>query len=160
MGAKTFLLTIEDEDLFLLLEVLEWSYLKAIFSEIKPWIETGKFKALGCNAYHKRDWEKATILISTKQTRKIEEVIEFEVGDRVVKISVVEIGFLEASTAVGDRNMKAKNGNNRNKHESKRYFESSLDQSCKEVAEDDQSFFHTKEEALKVMCAEKRIIMV
>ncbi|KAK8573752.1 hypothetical protein V6N13_009840 [Hibiscus sabdariffa] len=39
MGAKTFLLTIDDEDLFLLLEDLEWYYLKEIFSEIKPWTE-------------------------------------------------------------------------------------------------------------------------
>ncbi|KAK8683644.1 hypothetical protein V6N13_039698 [Hibiscus sabdariffa] len=39
LGAKAFLLTIEDEDLFLLLEELDWSYLKEIFYSVKPWSE-------------------------------------------------------------------------------------------------------------------------
>ncbi|KAK8712688.1 hypothetical protein V6N13_147918 [Hibiscus sabdariffa] len=161
MGAKTFLLTIEDEDLFLLLEDLEWSYLKEIFSDIKPWTETvscreratwlefrgiplncwntttlrslatvwGKFEALGCNAGHKRDCEKVTILISTSQTNKIEEVIELEVGDKVVEDK------LEASSSSG----------------------SSSDQPQKEAAEGGRSFPDTEEEALKAMRAEKEI---
>ncbi|KAK8573743.1 hypothetical protein V6N13_009831 [Hibiscus sabdariffa] len=39
LGAKAFLLTIEDEDLFMLLEELDWSYLKEIFYSVKPWSE-------------------------------------------------------------------------------------------------------------------------
>ncbi|KAK8569711.1 hypothetical protein V6N13_046757 [Hibiscus sabdariffa] len=176
-------------DLFLLLEDLEWSYLKEIFSEIKPWTENvfcweratwlefrgiplhcwnsttlknlaglwGKFEALGCNADHKRDCEKVTILISTKHIGKIEEVLELEVGDRVVEISVVEIGFSETSTAVGDRNVKTVIGSNKNKHEYECSYQSSSDQPGREAAEDDQSSPGSKEEALKAMCTEKEI---
>ncbi|KAE8684235.1 Detected protein of unknown function [Hibiscus syriacus] len=35
-----FLLTIEDEDLFFMLEDLQWSYLKEIFVDVKLWTET------------------------------------------------------------------------------------------------------------------------
>ncbi|KAK8586613.1 hypothetical protein V6N13_010201 [Hibiscus sabdariffa] len=108
MGAKTFLLTIEDEDLFLLLEDLEWSYLKEIFNDIKPWTET---------------------------TNKIEEVVELEVGDRVVEVSVVEIGFSEASTVVGNRNMKAGNGSTKDKLKASSSSGSSSVQPQKEATE-------------------------
>ncbi|KAK8659083.1 hypothetical protein V6N13_029295 [Hibiscus sabdariffa] len=189
MGAKTFLLTIEDEDLFLLLEDLEWSYLKEIFSDIKPLTETvcfreqatwlefrgiplhcwntttlrslatvwGKFEAMGCNADHKRDYEKVTILISTSQTNKIEEVVELEVGDRVVEVSVVEIGFSEASTVVGNRNMKAGNGSTKDKLKASSSSGSSSVQPKKEVAEGGRSFPDTEEETLNAMWAEKEI---
>ncbi|KAK8656801.1 hypothetical protein V6N13_098738 [Hibiscus sabdariffa] len=39
LGAKMFLLTIEDEKLFLMLEDVNWSYLKEIFKEVTPWSE-------------------------------------------------------------------------------------------------------------------------
>ncbi|KAK8658921.1 hypothetical protein V6N13_029140 [Hibiscus sabdariffa] len=39
MGAKLFLLMIKDDDLYLMLEDLDWSYLKEISSDIKPWSE-------------------------------------------------------------------------------------------------------------------------
>ncbi|KAL4271467.1 hypothetical protein GQ457_13G005560 [Hibiscus cannabinus] len=42
LGGKMFLLTIEDEDLFIMLEDLEWSYLKEIFDEVKCWSESLK----------------------------------------------------------------------------------------------------------------------
>ncbi|KAK8617721.1 hypothetical protein V6N13_080628 [Hibiscus sabdariffa] len=42
LGGKTFLLMIEDEDLFIILEDLEWSYLKEIFHEVKCWSESLK----------------------------------------------------------------------------------------------------------------------
>ncbi|KAK8663459.1 hypothetical protein V6N13_083278 [Hibiscus sabdariffa] len=37
LGGKSFLLTIKDEDLFLMLENLEWSYLKEIFLSVEIW---------------------------------------------------------------------------------------------------------------------------
>ncbi|KAK8643957.1 hypothetical protein V6N13_013234 [Hibiscus sabdariffa] len=134
-GSKT-LLTIEDEDLFLMLEDLDWSYLKQIFSDIKPWFETmscreratwlevsglplhccngttlnkiaglwGTFEAMGVNANHSRDCEKVTVLISTKQVKKIDEVIEMEVGDKIFEVGVVELGFSDDSdTTVGKK---------------------------------------------------------
>ncbi|KAK8621713.1 hypothetical protein V6N13_081146 [Hibiscus sabdariffa] len=42
MGGKMFLLTFEDEDLYIMLEDLEWSYLKEIFYKIEVWSETLK----------------------------------------------------------------------------------------------------------------------
>ncbi|KAK8613478.1 hypothetical protein V6N13_101240 [Hibiscus sabdariffa] len=136
MGEKLFLLTIGDEDLYLMLEDLDWSYLKEIFSDIKPWSETlsyreretwlevsglplhcwngttlkkisvlwGNFEAMGVNANHSRDCEKMTILISTKQVKKIEEVIEMEVGDKIFEVGVIELGFSDDSdTTVGKK---------------------------------------------------------
>ncbi|KAK8604714.1 hypothetical protein V6N13_099645 [Hibiscus sabdariffa] len=39
LGGKTFLLNIEDEDLFIMLEDVNWSYLREIFEEVIPWSE-------------------------------------------------------------------------------------------------------------------------
>ncbi|KAK8681223.1 hypothetical protein V6N13_053630 [Hibiscus sabdariffa] len=39
MGEKMFLISIEDDELFLMLEDLNWLYLKEIFVEVKPWSE-------------------------------------------------------------------------------------------------------------------------
>ncbi|KAK8647664.1 hypothetical protein V6N13_121393 [Hibiscus sabdariffa] len=39
LGGKIFLLTINDEDLFLMLEDLEWSYLKEIFISVELWMD-------------------------------------------------------------------------------------------------------------------------
>ncbi|KAK8681832.1 hypothetical protein V6N13_054233 [Hibiscus sabdariffa] len=40
LGGKTYLISIDDEDLFLMLEDLQWSYLKEIFVDIKTWSES------------------------------------------------------------------------------------------------------------------------
>ncbi|KAE8704159.1 hypothetical protein F3Y22_tig00110458pilonHSYRG00089 [Hibiscus syriacus] len=40
LRGNTFLLTIEDEDLFIILEDLQWSYLKEIFMDIMLWTES------------------------------------------------------------------------------------------------------------------------
>ncbi|KAK8715934.1 hypothetical protein V6N13_043258 [Hibiscus sabdariffa] len=40
LRGKTFLISIDDEDLFLMLEDLQWSYLKEIFVDIKTWSES------------------------------------------------------------------------------------------------------------------------
>ncbi|KAK8663521.1 hypothetical protein V6N13_083337 [Hibiscus sabdariffa] len=39
MGGRMFLITIEDEELYTMMEDLEWSYLKEIFVEIYLWLE-------------------------------------------------------------------------------------------------------------------------
>ncbi|KAK8674991.1 hypothetical protein V6N13_033065 [Hibiscus sabdariffa] len=43
LGAKAFLLTIENEDLFIMLEDLDWSYLKEVFCNINPWSEKANY---------------------------------------------------------------------------------------------------------------------
>ncbi|KAK8672427.1 hypothetical protein V6N13_110797 [Hibiscus sabdariffa] len=42
MSGKWFLLSIEDEDLYLMLEDVNWSYLREIFEEVMPWSENLK----------------------------------------------------------------------------------------------------------------------
>ncbi|KAK8675747.1 hypothetical protein V6N13_033811 [Hibiscus sabdariffa] len=39
MGGKTFLLSFEDEDLFIMLEDLQWAYLKEIFCNVVMWLK-------------------------------------------------------------------------------------------------------------------------
>ncbi|KAK8609399.1 hypothetical protein V6N13_061848 [Hibiscus sabdariffa] len=38
-GGKSFILTIDDKDLYRMLEDLQWSYLKEVFSAVRPWSE-------------------------------------------------------------------------------------------------------------------------
>ncbi|KAK8663804.1 hypothetical protein V6N13_083609 [Hibiscus sabdariffa] len=42
MGGKSFFLSFEGEDLFIMLEDLDWSYLKEIFQRIKVWSEKSR----------------------------------------------------------------------------------------------------------------------
>ncbi|KAK8658071.1 hypothetical protein V6N13_036283 [Hibiscus sabdariffa] len=129
LGGKAFLLTIEDEDLFIMLEDLEWSYLKEIFVKVECWSESlkpsratwlevsgiplhcwnsttlkrvaelwGSFEAFGENLQHRHDCEKVTILISTKQVKWIDEVVELEVGNLLYEIRVLEQGFRDSTS--------------------------------------------------------------
>ncbi|KAK8594184.1 hypothetical protein V6N13_125993 [Hibiscus sabdariffa] len=54
----------------------------------------------GFNRNDSRDCEKLTVLISTDQVKKIEEVVQIEVGDKIFEIVVVELGF---STVLGKK---------------------------------------------------------
>ncbi|KAK8697187.1 hypothetical protein V6N13_113339 [Hibiscus sabdariffa] len=38
-GGRSFILTIEDMDLYRMLEDLQWSYLKEVFNSVRPWSE-------------------------------------------------------------------------------------------------------------------------
>ncbi|KAK8582683.1 hypothetical protein V6N13_069455 [Hibiscus sabdariffa] len=190
MGAKSFLLTIEDEDLYLMLEDLEWSYLKEIFNDIRPWSESinyreratwlevkglplhvwhavtlkkiaklwGSFDAMGVNANHSRDCEKVTVLISTDQVKKIEEVVEIEVGDKIFEIGVVELGFSDDTATALGKNVIADKVNCDVIQESESETDTISLQDKKEVVDDDRSCSGTEEEALNVMCAEKDLI--
>ncbi|KAK8558167.1 hypothetical protein V6N13_073840 [Hibiscus sabdariffa] len=170
MGTISFLLTIEDENFFML-EDLDWSYLKEIFSDIKPWSETvsyseretwlevtgmplycwndvslkkikdlwGTFEALGVNPNHTRDCEKATILISTNQVKKIEEVIEIEIGDKIFDVSIVEIGFSNVSDSSVGKKWIDDNVKEVEMQKSESLFDLKSKQEKKEEVEDDQS---------------------
>ncbi|KAK8632986.1 hypothetical protein V6N13_013841 [Hibiscus sabdariffa] len=130
LGAKLYLLTFMDEELFFMLEDVNWSYLNETFGEVKPWSEKvnyneratwlevrglplhcwngeslkkiaeiwGKVEALGLNANHTHDCEKATILITTRHVRRIEEMVELEVGENVFLVYVRELGFTDGTT--------------------------------------------------------------
>ncbi|KAK8543759.1 hypothetical protein V6N13_025927 [Hibiscus sabdariffa] len=125
MGGKTFLLMIEDDELYIMLEDLDWSYLKEILCKVEPWSESmsrperatwlevsgiplhcwndvtlrrvaelwGYFESLGENANHRLNCEKVTVLITTNQVNRIEEIVELNVGNMKYEINVVEIGF-------------------------------------------------------------------
>ncbi|KAK8689158.1 hypothetical protein V6N13_087883 [Hibiscus sabdariffa] len=159
MGAKTFLLTIDDDDLYLLLEDLKWSYLNEIFWGAVTLLELGDVKkdcrALGVNVDHKRDCEKLSILITTTQIKKIEEVIELEVGEKIVEVGVVELGFLESTAVVENRKPKADFGCNKGTNKDESTSDSSSEQAKMGTAEVDRCCSDTEEEALNAMWAEK-----
>ncbi|KAK8675766.1 hypothetical protein V6N13_033829 [Hibiscus sabdariffa] len=125
MGGKSYLLTFKDDELFLMLEHLDWSYLKDIFSEVGPWSESwvcndrmtwievsgmplhywnyttlervarlwGTLEAYGENVKYTLNCEKDSLLVTTNQVKKIEELIQVQIGSMNYIISVVESGF-------------------------------------------------------------------
>ncbi|KAK8689617.1 hypothetical protein V6N13_088331 [Hibiscus sabdariffa] len=132
LGGKSFLLSFEDDELFMMLEDLNWSYLKDIFMSVKLWSENmilrervtwvevvgvpihcwnhvtlrrivelwGNVEAFGENLKHIKDCEKMSILITTESSRKIDEVVELEVGNVIYRIHVVELGFSDSHEAL------------------------------------------------------------
>ncbi|KAK8661589.1 hypothetical protein V6N13_091187 [Hibiscus sabdariffa] len=123
-ASKTFLIFINDDDLFLMLEDLQWSYLKEIFVDlvyeeratwldlssfpIHCWNDTtlkrlsklwGNFEAPGENTAHMRDCEKVTILITTHIgiADIIEEVVDIYVRQMLHHVRVIELGFNDTS---------------------------------------------------------------
>ncbi|KAK8699937.1 hypothetical protein V6N13_018345 [Hibiscus sabdariffa] len=64
----------------------------------------GNFEAFGENANHVHDCEKVSILISTNHAKRIEEVVEIELGSMVYEIGVFELGFWDSSTEIRTEN--------------------------------------------------------
>ncbi|KAK8628431.1 hypothetical protein V6N13_064138 [Hibiscus sabdariffa] len=147
MGRKRFLISFTDDELFTMLEDLEWSYLKEIFAEVFPWTENliqmeratwlelsgmplhcwnqctfkrvatlwGSFEALGENAFRSKNCEKVTILITTNQVERIDEVVEIEVGNLIFKVRILELGFSDESPELQPTRVKSSfrtNGDN------------------------------------------------
>ncbi|KAL4271259.1 hypothetical protein GQ457_13G026050 [Hibiscus cannabinus] len=196
LGAKTYLLTIMDEELSQMLEDVNWSYLKEIFSDVIPWSEKtsyieratwleirglplhcwnsvslkkvadlwGVFEALGENVKHSLDCEKATVLISTNQVKKIDEVIEVEIGDRVFQVGVKEIGFNDGTLypLCNQRKKTEKSFEKSDESVSESVSDLKLDSEKKrlEAVEDDRSCSGTEVEVLNAMCAEKDRIKI
>ncbi|KAK8663423.1 hypothetical protein V6N13_083243 [Hibiscus sabdariffa] len=94
LGAKMFLLTIEDKELYLMLEDVNWSHLNEIFQEVKPWLE----KALDENNKHTMDCEKVRVLIATNKVKQIEKTLDVKVGDSVFQVSVREVGVHDGTS--------------------------------------------------------------
>ncbi|KAK8691510.1 hypothetical protein V6N13_075020 [Hibiscus sabdariffa] len=187
LGAKSYLLTILDEELFLMLEDVNWSYLKEIFSDIKPWSEKtsyneratwlevrglplhcwngvslkkiaeiwGLFEALQVNANHSHDCEKVTVLIITRQVRRIEEMIELEVGDKVFPVYVRELGFADGISYPQCNTWNGDKGKVENQEESKSSSNKKSDEKGQEAVGGDRSSSGTEGKALEAMCAEK-----
>ncbi|KAL4325900.1 hypothetical protein GQ457_11G030350 [Hibiscus cannabinus] len=108
LGSRHFLIYIEDEELLSLLEKYEWSLLK---EERTVWVEVtgtpfhcwnhttfkriaetwGTLVALGGNLNQVSGCEKMSILITTNQQSRVEELIEVEVGCEIFVISVSEL---------------------------------------------------------------------
>ncbi|KAK8557199.1 hypothetical protein V6N13_013475 [Hibiscus sabdariffa] len=143
LGAKTYLLTIMDEELSQMLED----------------IYGGVFEALGENDKHSLDCEKATVLISTNQVKKIDEVIEVEIGDRVFQVGVKEIGFNDGTLypLCNQRKKTEKSFEKSDESVSESVSDLKLDSEKKrlEAVEDDRSCSGTEVEVLNAMCAEK-----
>ncbi|KAK8659987.1 hypothetical protein V6N13_050924 [Hibiscus sabdariffa] len=89
LGGRSFILIIEDMELYMMHEDLQWSYLK------EPW---GEFEAFGENLNCNIDCEKMRVLIVTEQVHKISEVVDLEVGNLVYEIKIIEVGFTDNSS--------------------------------------------------------------
>ncbi|KAK8668892.1 hypothetical protein V6N13_106338 [Hibiscus sabdariffa] len=190
LGAKLYLLTFMDEELFFMIEDVNWSYLKEIFSEVKPWSEKvsyneratwlevrglplhcwngeslkkiaeiwGKVEALGVNANHTHDCEKATILITTRHVRRIEEMVELEVRENVFPVYVRELGFTDGTTYPMCNNRNGVKGNVENLEESKSNSNVNLGEKIQAAEEGDRRNSGTKGEAHEALSAEKEFI--
>ncbi|KAK8676433.1 hypothetical protein V6N13_142007 [Hibiscus sabdariffa] len=166
MGAKSYLLTIEDEDLFLMLKDLEWSYLKEIFSDIRPWSETlscsERATWLEFSGLPLHCWNAVTIKrlaevwgtfdamgVNANHTRDCEK------GDKIFEVGVVELGFTdESSTVVGMKESEYKT-QGENVQESESITNTTLEHEKNVEGKLDWSCSGTEDAALDAMCAEK-----
>ncbi|KAK8699942.1 hypothetical protein V6N13_018350 [Hibiscus sabdariffa] len=98
LGAKTYLLTIMDEELSQMLEDINWSYLKEILSDVIPWSEKTSYSERATSLEIRGLPLHSTVLISTNQVKRVDEVIEVEIGDRVFQVGVKEIGFNDGTS--------------------------------------------------------------
>ncbi|KAK8558368.1 hypothetical protein V6N13_038841 [Hibiscus sabdariffa] len=187
MGSKLFLLSFEDDELYMMLEDLNWSYLREIFLEVRPWSESlkqperatwlevsgcplhcwnhitlervaelwGTFEALGENFDHRKGYEKVSVLISTNQAKRIEEVIEIEVGSMIFEVGVNELGFSDNSTEgvmakfnpMTKKDVQDSGSTSGSSFDSEKNVSPVADRSCSRV----------KEEALNAVCAENSV---
>ncbi|KAK8608395.1 hypothetical protein V6N13_023819 [Hibiscus sabdariffa] len=171
-----------------MLEDVNWSYLKEIFSDVIPWSEKtsysnratwleirglplhcwnsvslkkvaelwGVFEALGENENHSLDCEKATVLISKNQVKRIDEVIEVEIGDRVFQVGVKEIGFNDGTSyPLCNQWKKEEKSCDESISESTSDLKLDSRQKRHEAVEVDRSCSGTEVEVINVMCAEK-----
>ncbi|KAK8683776.1 hypothetical protein V6N13_039825 [Hibiscus sabdariffa] len=188
MGSKLFLLSFEDDELYMMLEDLNWSYLREIFMEVRPWSETlkqperatwlevsgcplhcwnhttlkrvaelwGTFEAVGENINLRKDCEKVSVLISTSQAKRIEEVIEIEIGSMIVEVGVKELGFSDNSTeGVMVKVDPGKKDNVAQVSGSTLGSSSEVEKKDNDSSEADRSWSRVEEEALNAMCVDK-----
>ncbi|KAL4375969.1 hypothetical protein GQ457_02G030320 [Hibiscus cannabinus] len=182
MGGKRFLLSFTDDELFTMLEDLEWSYLKEIFVEVFPWTENliqmegatwlelsgmplhcwnqctfkrvaelwGSFEALGENAFRSKNCEKVTILITTNQVERIDEIVEIEVGNLIFKVRVMELGFSDESPELQPTRVKSSVRTNCDKDGSSS-GSSSESKKTQSPAKSDWCWTQVEEEALEAI---------
>ncbi|KAK8619435.1 hypothetical protein V6N13_133395 [Hibiscus sabdariffa] len=117
----------------------------------------GSFEALGENDKHTMDCEKARVLIITNQVRRIEDIIDVEVGDNMFQVSVREVGFND-----GTSYPLCKNGNNE-MVESEKTDESTCNSKsdtvrCNEEEKVDRSRSGTEEEMFQAMWIDRNCI--
>ncbi|KAE8659915.1 hypothetical protein F3Y22_tig00116961pilonHSYRG00153 [Hibiscus syriacus] len=101
LRGNSFLLTIEDEDLFIMLEDLQWSYLKEIFVDVMLWtvfLPKGEScLAFGDNVSHHLDCEKVNMLISTSSEVRIDEVVDVVVENKKFAVRTLEVRMADHS---------------------------------------------------------------
>ncbi|KAK8626631.1 hypothetical protein V6N13_134267 [Hibiscus sabdariffa] len=111
----------------------------------------GYFESLGENANHRLNCEKVTVLITTNQVNRIEEIVELNVGNMKYEINVVEIGFKDETCdpllMKGNMNKIDHFGDSIMKNQS----ESSLDTGKSSLPLDDKLNCSVEKDALEVM---------
>ncbi|KAK8557124.1 hypothetical protein V6N13_035228 [Hibiscus sabdariffa] len=110
----------------------------------------GNFEALGENADHVLDCEKVSILITTNHAKRIEEVVEIELGNMVYEIGVFELGFSDSSKEIISRKGIINNESCKVNKVSASVASTSLE-SMKEELEGDRSISTMEIETLNVM---------
>ncbi|KAK8585592.1 hypothetical protein V6N13_050569 [Hibiscus sabdariffa] len=162
-----------------MLKDVNWSYLKEIFMEVVPWSEKvsyceratwievrglplhswnsttlKKIAGLGANMKHNLDCERVSVLIATKVPRRIEEVVEVEIGDIVFQVSVTEVGFNDGTSYplcnTGTRSSTTSEGSDESTDVSKSDSGKRVDEECS-----DQSRPSMEEEAFQSRCKER-----
>ncbi|KAK8676685.1 hypothetical protein V6N13_142255 [Hibiscus sabdariffa] len=118
----------------------------------------GKVEALGVNANHTHDCEKATILITTRHVRRIEEMVELEVGENIFSVYVRELGFTDGTTYPLCNNRNGVKGNVENSEESESNSNVNLGEKIQAAEEGDRRNSGTKGEAHEALNAEKEFI--
>ncbi|KAK8617516.1 hypothetical protein V6N13_080428 [Hibiscus sabdariffa] len=115
----------------------------------------GTFEALGVNANHSLDCEKATVLIITEQVRCIEEIVEIEVGEKVFLINVKEIGFTDETRYPLCNSWNREKGKRDETEESESISNSKSGEKVEVEVEEDRSSSGTEVKVLEAMCAER-----
>ncbi|KAK8663648.1 hypothetical protein V6N13_083457 [Hibiscus sabdariffa] len=116
LGGKSFLLFVEDDKLYSMLEDLKWSYLKEIFSRVINWsdsmIQPTRATWLEISGVPLHSWNGTTLKRITElfgsfeafgenykhsldcdKSNRIHELVDLEVGNRSYEVFVKEIGF-------------------------------------------------------------------
>ncbi|KAK8609289.1 hypothetical protein V6N13_061738 [Hibiscus sabdariffa] len=113
LGGKSFLLTIIDDELFLMLEDLGWSYLKEIFTNVELWSEKVSSKVtrstwIEISGVPLYCWNQVTLSRLAELWGSFEALVKVEVGNLSFLVRVEEKGLLDQPTnlLVGVSNLK------------------------------------------------------
>ncbi|KAK8583219.1 hypothetical protein V6N13_021931 [Hibiscus sabdariffa] len=114
----------------------------------------GSFEALGENAFRSKNCEKVTILITTNQVERIDEIVDIEVGNLIFKVRVMELGFSDESPELQPTRVKSSVRTNCDKDGSSS-GSSSESEKTQSPAKSDRCWTQVEEEAMEAILLRK-----